>query len=165
MFPVKILQLINNVVIEFAFDPTKWQRRIHFNSGLLDVNYGKARDVVSQRDFLRGLAHMSFNESFSDECMLELLRGPDPSTNACKVSSLCRDVMVDNPDLGSGYSTTHRYTTQCPANQFFFVVVLFQNPLLTAQPNIRLWVQRYANRQILLPIISRITTDTPTWSH
>lgn len=103
--------MFNNVVIEFAFDPTKWQRRMRFNPELLDVNYGKAKEIVSQRDFLRNLAHVSFNESFSDKCMLELFKGPDPSEEGCKVSHLCRDVMVDNPDFGSGYSTTHRYHT------------------------------------------------------
>lgn len=101
LFPSKSVE-----VIEIAFDPIKWQRQVRFKFDLLDGN--DTKQVIGHQDFLRALAHTSFNETFSDNCMLELLRGPQPSTNTCKISSRCRKIMLNQPDLGTGYYTTHR---------------------------------------------------------
>lgn len=93
-------------MIEFAFDSVKWERKVRFRSGLL-LNQ-KPEMLPNREEFIRALAYTSFNESVSDKCMLELLKGPDPSTNACKISALCHKIMVDDPNFGAGYSTTHR---------------------------------------------------------
>lgn len=96
-------------MIQIAFDPTKWQTQVPFRTGLLDANYTR-REIISREDFLRALAHKSFNESFSDECMLELLQGPEFSTNVCRISPLCRQIMMENSELDDhGYFITHRY--------------------------------------------------------
>lgn len=92
-------------MVEIAFDPTKWQRRIVFKSKLPDTNYVQE---TTPENYLRKLIHLPFNESFSDNCMMEIMQGPTPLTNACKISPICRKVMVDDPNFGSGYGTTHR---------------------------------------------------------
>lgn len=91
-------------VIQAAFDPVKWEKKRVFREGLLDPD---TKVTLSRPDFLKALANQPPIESISDECLGEVLKGPDPSTKLCKISSLCRQIM-DGPEAAVGYSATHR---------------------------------------------------------
>lgn len=92
-------------VAQHLVDPERWKLKTVFHNGDLDNNFVPdiPFNLSNAMDFMRYITNIQLNETFSDECILELLQGIK-----CNVSYKCLHEMRDKQGFGPLYVTTHR---------------------------------------------------------
>lgn len=95
-------------VARHLLDSEKWKNNIIFQNGKLDDSFVPEIPfrMDSAMNVLNYLNSAELNETFSDQCILELI---NTSANYCSLNPECIYEMVDRKGFGPLYVTTHRY--------------------------------------------------------